>query len=69
MSLIVLSKIHILASGQLSPFKKMKRKVGYDSALSLDLGGDLDDKMPNKQLKYLCLSDKENIEMNSTLTD
>ncbi|KAI1785801.1 hypothetical protein LXA43DRAFT_899057, partial [Ganoderma leucocontextum] len=63
-----LSTIRILASGRLSPLKKVKRKIGYGSASSSDSGGDGGDKTPSKAMKRLCLleNNKADVEMRST---
>ncbi|KAM5544117.1 hypothetical protein V8D89_002303 [Ganoderma adspersum] len=45
-----LSVIHVLASGQLSPLKKIKHKVGYRMS-------SLDESAPNKHLRCLTLSE------------
>ncbi|KAI1788706.1 hypothetical protein LXA43DRAFT_1097017 [Ganoderma leucocontextum] len=52
-----ISTIRVLASGQLSPLKKVKRKVGYRTPLSDESGND--DIVPpsNKQLKCLTLEE------------
>ncbi|KAM5532011.1 hypothetical protein V8D89_014345 [Ganoderma adspersum] len=47
-----LSTIHVLASGQLSPLKKIKRKVSYRMSSS-------DESAPNKQLRHLILGEVE----------
>ncbi|KAM5530022.1 hypothetical protein V8D89_016312 [Ganoderma adspersum] len=47
-----LSAIHVLASGQLSPLKKIKRKVSYRMSSS-------DESAPNKQLRHLILGEVE----------
>ncbi|KAI1786783.1 hypothetical protein LXA43DRAFT_897369 [Ganoderma leucocontextum] len=63
-----LSTIRILASGRLSPLKKVKRKIGYGSASSSDSGGDGGDKTPSKAMKRLCLleNNKADVEMRGT---
>ncbi|KAM5530398.1 hypothetical protein V8D89_015933 [Ganoderma adspersum] len=52
-----LSAIHVLASGQLLPLKKIKCKVGYRMS-SLDESGNDDGQLvPNKHLRCLTLSE------------
>ncbi|KAM5544601.1 hypothetical protein V8D89_001499 [Ganoderma adspersum] len=54
-----LSAIHVLASGQLLPLKKIKCKVGYRMS-SLDESGNDDGQLaPNKHLRRLTLSEAE----------
>ncbi|KAI1783260.1 hypothetical protein LXA43DRAFT_1067803 [Ganoderma leucocontextum] len=52
-----LSVIRCLASGQLSPLKKVKRKVGYGTPSSDESGNDDVHPPPNKQLRGLNLDE------------
>ncbi|KAM5532010.1 hypothetical protein V8D89_014344 [Ganoderma adspersum] len=54
-----LSTIHVLASGQLSPLKKIKRKVSYRMSSSDESGNDNNQSAPNKQLRHLILGEVE----------
>lgn len=52
-----LSTVRLLASGQLSPLKKVKRKVGYGRSHSDDSGNEDVLPPPNKQLRGLTLGE------------
>ena len=52
-----LSTVQLLTSGQLSPLKKVKRKVGYRRSLSDDSGNEDVLPPPNKQLRGLTLGE------------
>ncbi|KAM5532474.1 hypothetical protein V8D89_013890 [Ganoderma adspersum] len=54
-----LSAIRVLASGQLSPLKKIKHKVGYWMSSLDESGNDDNQSAPNKQLRHLTLGEVE----------
>ena len=54
-----MSAIRCIASGQLSPLKKVKRKVGYLTSSSDESGNDDKATPPNKQLRLLNLGASE----------